>query len=537
MNSTFLHLLAISLLLAVVACDQQELNKLDETRPNIIIILADDMGFSDIGCYGGEIPTPAIDSLAANGLRFTQFYNTARCCPTRASLLTGLHPHQTGIGHMTRRPDHPEDYDDWGTPGYRGFLNRSCLTAAELLKTAGYRTYMTGKWHLGVNNRDRWPLQRGFDKFYGILSGACSYFKPQGKRGLTYQNDTLPPPKSGFYTTDVFTDSAIAFISEESSEPFFLYLAYNAPHWPLHAKEEDIELFRNKYASLGWDDMRRKRLTRQKRMGIFPQTTKLSTRDSLVRKWVDVDAAQKDRSDYRMATYAAQVYRMDKNIGRLITHLQKVDQLDNTFLIFLSDNGACAEPYNEFGGQQVTDINDPAIWWNVSIGRGWANACNTPLSRYKSMTYEGGIATPLIIHWPKQLKHLGGNLIQTPSYLIDVMPSLIELAQTEYPSFSVNGDSLFRLQGKSLLPVILGKKDQLHDYMYWEHQNNAAIRKGNWKAIRPGTSQNWELYDLSVDRTEESNLATSNVEIVVELKEKWHTWAVQNQVLPKRVQR
>lgn len=253
-------------------------------RPNIIMIMADDMGYSDISCYGSEIPTPNIDKLATSGIRFTQFYNSARCCPTRASLLTGLHPHQTGIGHMTEEPANPDGYN-YGTRGYQGYLNKHCVTVAEVLKPAGYHTYMTGKWHLGMHGEDKWPLQRGFEKYYGILAGAASYFKPQGGRGLTYNNTKLSPPKGDYYTTDAFTDSAIAFINgQKDQNPFFLYLAYNAPHWPLHAKPEDIRKFEGMYEK-GWDVIRQERYKKQLQLGVIDTKTALSPLDSAVRPW------------------------------------------------------------------------------------------------------------------------------------------------------------------------------------------------------------------------------------------------------------
>ena len=290
--------------------------------PNIVLILADDMGFSDIGCYGSEITTPNIDALAADGIRFTQFYNTARCCPTRASLMTGLHPHQTGIGHMTNPPTNPNRYNGW-EEAYQGYLNRNCVTVAEVLKDAGYHTYMTGKWHLGYHDKSRWPLQRGFEKYYGCIPGACSYFWPHGDRGLTYMNEHVPAPDSTkYYTTDAFTDYAIQFIDEQEDEnPFFLYLAYNAPHWPLHAKQEDIEKFVGKYMN-GWDEARKNRLKKQIELGLFNDEMKLSERDSRVRAWEEVPDSQKVLSDYRMAVYAAQVFCLDYNVGKLVDKLK-----------------------------------------------------------------------------------------------------------------------------------------------------------------------------------------------------------------------
>ena len=506
-------------------------------KPNIIIILADDMGYSDIGCYGSEIPTPNIDKLAENGLRFNQFYNTARCCPTRASLMTGLHPHQTGIGHMTKPPEKPNEYDEWGTEGYVGYLNRNCVTMAEALKQGGYSTYMTGKWHLGFHDKSRLPLQRGFDKFYGIFSGASSYFEPSGLRGLRYGNDTLPAPLQPYYTTDAFTDSAIAFVNQNpENQPFFLYLAYTAPHWPLHAKEKDIAKFRGIYKELGWDKMRENRLEKQIELGIFPQGTKLSERDTIVRPWDEVDEKQKDESDYRMATYAAQIYSMDYNIGKLVKALEESGQLDNTIIVFLSDNGACAEPYNEFGGQDISQINEFRVWWNVSIGAGWANACNTPLYKYKSMTHEGGIRTPLIVHWPATIKEQAGKISDAKAYLIDLMPTFLDAAKTDYPATFHNGNNIQPNEGISLLPVFKTGTGEAHEYMYWEHQNNCAIRWGKWKAVKKIDDEKWELYNIASDPIEANNLANAHPEIEKQLNDKWYEWADSHYVLPKKIQ-
>jgi arylsulfatase A-like enzyme len=342
------------------------LNVVSAQKPNIVIIMADDMGFSDIGCFGSEITTPNLDKLAENGVRYSQFYNTARCCPTRASLLTGLYQHQTGIGMMAESGRN--DSNDFGVPGYRGFLNHHCVTIAEVLKSAGYHTYMTGKWHVGMNGEEKWPLQRGFDRYYGILGGGCSYLKPKGLRGLTLDNTRLETPEGDYYTTDAFTDYAIRFIKEQKDEkPFFLYLAYNAPHWPLHAKESDYKEFVGKYMK-GWDILRDERYQRQKAMKLFDRDIPLSPRDKRVRPWNEVDEAQKKESDFRMAVYAAQISCMDQNIGKLVETLSNLKKLENTLIIFLSDNGGCAEPDMEFGGGKFEAINNADSAGAVSYG-------------------------------------------------------------------------------------------------------------------------------------------------------------------------
>ncbi len=524
-QSPILKLLAIALLLS--SCSKEEI-----TRPNIILIMVDDMGYSDIGCYGGEIPTPNIDRLAAEGIRFSSFYNGARCCPTRASLLTGLYPHQTGVGQMTNSPK-GENFN-WGTPGYQGYLNEHCVTIAEVLREAGYHTYMTGKWHLGYHKQERYPLQRGFDKYYGIIPGASSYFKPQGNRPLTYMNQHLQPPGEGFYTTDAFTDTAISFIkSREDENPFFLYLAYNAPHWPLQAKEEDIEKFVGHYME-GWDVLRDKRLQRQKEMGLLSQDQELSPRDFRVRPWSEVDPDQQIRSDYRMAVYAAQIFSVDENIGKLIGSLKENGDLQNTIIFFLSDNGGCAEMYDEFGSKPDSLINDPNYSGAVSYGISWANLSNTPFFEYKVRTYEGGISTPLIVNWPYKLQARSGLIVHDPAVILDIMPTILEVSGATYPDIFHNGSKIFPIEGESLVPVLNGDSNQLHDYIYWEHQGNCAVRKGNFKAVKKLEDKNWKLFDLTDDRSEQYDVSDQFPEITKDLGEHWEKWANTKYVLPKR---
>lgn len=505
-------------------------------KPNIIVILVDDMGFSDLGCFGSEIPTPNIDNLAENGVRFSQFYNTARCCPTRASLLTGLYQHQTGIGLMAEDPfkkENQKDKNDAGVPGYQGFLNHNCMTIAEVLKSAGYHTYMTGKWHVGMHGEEKWPLQRGFERYYGILAGATSYLKPDGGRGLTLDNSKLPAPAGDYYTTDAFTDYAIQFIDEQKDDkPFFLYLAYNAPHWPLQAKKADYEKFIGKYL-IGWDEIREARYQRQKDMKLFDREIPLSPRDLRVRPWSEVDEAQKKESDFRMAVYAAQVNSIDQNVGKLREKLSDLKKLENTLIILLSDNGACAEPYKEFGGGKFEDINNPAISGSVSYGIGWANVSNTPFYEYKVKSYEGGISAPFIACWPSQIKKTAGSVYHTPASLIDLMPTLIDVSGATYPKNHPDGTKLFPLEGKSLVSAITKGKGKQATYMYWEHEGFSAIRKGDWKAYKLVNENNWELYDLRTDRDEQIDVANVHPDLVKELNEKWYNWANSHQVLPK----
>ncbi len=504
-------------------------------KPNIVLILADDMGFSDLGCFGSEIPTPNLDALASDGLRFTQFYNTARCSPTRAALLTGLNPHQAGMGRLAeeaigKKGDAPE--------GYLGYLNDRCVTLAEVLRPSGYHTYMAGKWHLGMRDESKWPLHRGFERFYGILAGATSYLRPTGARGLTLDNQQLPAPTNeDYYTTDAFTDFALKTVIEQKDKaPFFLYLAFNAPHWPLQAKPEDIAKFVGKYR-MGWDKLREERYAKQIKLGIISPDCALSERDPGARAWDDLTEEQKTDLDYRMAVYAAQVHRLDWNVGRLITLLRERGQLDNTLIVFLSDNGACAEPYTDLGGGKQNQINDPAQMGSISYGQGWANASDTPFRRFKSHLHEGGISAPFIVHWPDGLKTKPGALNQTPGYLSDIMPTFLEVSGAKYPE-EFKGKKITPLSGRSLVPILTSGTLPPRPF-YWEQYGFKAIRVGDLKAeFSPANlydhldSDRWELYDLAKDRTELHDLAKERPEELKKLISEWDAWAARDQVLP-----
>ncbi|MFD1141572.1 arylsulfatase [Larkinella insperata] len=497
-------------------------------RPNIVLIMADDMGYSDLGCYGSEIPTPNLDQLAGNGVRFTQFYNTARCCPTRAALMTGLFQHQAGIGHMTKEPANTVNYD-YGVYGYRGELNRNCVTLAEVLKSAGYHTYMAGKWHLGSSNPDLYPRQRGFDRFYGLLSGASSYLNPTQPRGIWNENERVEKVNQPFYTTDAFTDKAISFLSDQKDDqPFFLYLAFTAPHWPLHALQNDIDKFRGHYRQ-GWDALRQQRFRKQVKMGLASEKWGLSARPETYPAWTAQDSAKQGEMDYRMAVYAAQISRIDQNVGKVVSYLKKAGQLDNTLLVFLSDNGACQEG-GILGGGKVTDINDASKWGAISYGAVWANASNTPFKGFKHVSYEGGISTPLIVHYPAGFKQKG-TISTTPGYLIDIMPTFMEVSGATYPT-EANGQAIQPIEGKSLMPVLTKGARQLHEYMYWEHENHRAIRFGKWKAVS-AIGAPWELYDLEADRSEQHNRADEQPDLIKKLDQQWTTWANTHHVFPK----
>ncbi|MCP5113376.1 MAG: sulfatase-like hydrolase/transferase, partial [bacterium] len=403
---------------------------------------------------------------------------------------------------------------------------------AEVLGAAGYHTYMAGKWHLGYHQRDRWPLQRGFEKYYGIIAGASSYFNPQPPRGLTFQNDPIQPTGDGYYTTDAFTDYAIRFVNEQTDDqPFFLYLAYNAPHWPLHAKEEDIRKFAGKY-TMGWDELRLERHARQIEMGLVREEWGLSPRDDGARPWAALTAEQKKQLDYRMAVYAAQIHCVDYNVGKLVAALTEEGQLDNTLLLFLSDNGGCAEPYKDLGGGDFADINNPAKSGAISYGQGWANASNTPFRLFKVWVNEGGISTPLIAHWPKVIREQRGQITDSAGYLIDLMPTVLEATGAEYPR-TFNGKWIHPLEGRSLMPAFETGDVPQHEWMFWEHQNNSAVRHGRWKALQKFGQDNWELYDVVDDRNEMRNLASANPELLKRMVAKWYDWAWRVRALPK----
>ncbi len=521
-------------------------------RPNLLVILADDMGYSDIGCYGSEIRTPNLDRLARGGVRFSQMYNCARCCPTRASLLTGLYPHQTGVGFMV---------GDQGHPGYRGRLNNHCATIAEALKPSGYRTFLSGKWHVGghyqANNPASWrpggsdfpiPVERGFDEHYGLLGGAGSYFHPP----YTIHNRELIQPdleRDGYYLTDDLSDQAVRMIGEARADhqPFFLYLAYTAPHWPLHAPAEDIERYRGRYRD-GWDALRRTRHEKLKSLGILDSSWPTSPRDERAPAWEDV--ADKEWEDLRMAVYAAQVDRMDQGIGRVLDELERTNALDNTLILFLSDNGGCAEFLAEDSdkpepmryniplpdGRPMRCGNSPSIAPGpedtfASYDLPWANASNTPFRLYKHWVHEGGIATPLIVHWPDAAP--AGAIRHTPCHVIDIMATCLDAAGASYPT-EFNGHAVTPLRGESLLPVLHRDRPR-NQPIFFEHEGNCAVREGDWKLVRkhPGT---WELYNMREDRTELHDLAAGEPERVRRLAALYDEYARTSQVLPWPIQ-
>jgi arylsulfatase len=513
------------------------------SRPNIVLIMVDDMGFSDIGCYGGEINTPNIDRLAGNGVRFSRFYNSSRCCPTRASLMTGLHSHLTGIGHMTNRPNNNSHDKGEEFPNYRGFLNRKCVTIAEALKPAGYATLMAGKWHLGQNKQERWPLQRGFERFYGCIAGATRFFYPVDDRDMTFGNETDTEKKSTtdrpFYTTDAFTDYAIRFIQEEKQgkdRPFFLYLAFTAPHWPHQAHEEDIAKYAGKYM-MGWDALRQQRYRRQIELGLIKPAWRLSPRDARVPEWDTLDADQKKVMDMRMAVYAAMIDRVDWNIGKLMGALKKAGKASNTLTMFLTDNGACAEG-PPLGRGEIMEPTRRNELFNNNYGAAWANVSSTPFRLYKHYTHEGGAATPFFMHWPARVKPQK-DWYESPAQAIDVMPTVLELAGAKYPQ-DHGGNKTHPLRGLSLVPALDGKPVTRPAPMFSEHEGNAFMMDRDWKLVGKGVAvpgeprkELWELYDLSKDRTELNNLVAQQPERAAKMMAAWRKWADRDMVYPK----
>ena len=501
-------------------------------KPNILYVVADDLGFSDLGCYGGEINTPTLDSLAAGGVRLTQFYNTGRCCPSRAAILTGQYPHRVGLGHMTT--------NDLGKPGYRGVVSSEAQTIAEVLSTAGYRSFMSGKWHLGTPD----PTQHGFEEFYGTLVSAKRFFDqdhlirmPEGRQARRYADEE-------FYATDAVTDHALDFLNlakKTPDKPWFLYLAYNAPHFPLHAPPEEIAKYKDRYHG-GWDQLRSQRLARMKELEIVPEHTKLSKR-SHWRNYGETkigvnpawDTLPEDRRldlARRMAIYAAMIDRLDQQFGRIIKHLKHTGEYEDTLIVFTSDNGACFE-WDPFGfdivssnqnilhkGPMLDEMGKAGTFH--SVGSGWANSSNTPWRLYKHFNHEGGIASPGIVHWPTGLKAKPGSVNHNPAHIIDLLPTAIAVSGAKY-------DGNLSLPGTDLI-------EQLHNgserrMLFFEHQGNRAVRSGKWKLVALD-DQPWELYDFSVDRIEMNDLASKYPKRVKRMAAAWDKWGAANQVTP-----
>lgn len=496
-----------------------------DPRPNIIVILADDLGYSDISPFGGEVRTPNLQFLANNGLRFRNFYNTARCCPSRASLLTGLAPHQAGIGLMTSE-EKKQEYD-YGTPSYEGFLNRNCVTLAEALKGAGYRTMMAGKWHVG-SYEGMWPRDRGFDRFYGIIRGAMNYYQPTPETKLTLDDKVVPlPVPPNFYSTTAFTDHAIDFLEEavtrHRDQPFFLYLAYNAPHWPLQAPAKYVAHYRSLYAQ-GWDVLRPKRMEGVIKAGVVPPGTRMSP--GIAPAWSSLKPPKQKEMAERMATYAAMVEIMDENIGRVLATLKSLGVQDNTLILFFSDNGGCAE--GDMLGSKNGHLLGTKEGYFLTLGAAWANYCNTPFQKFKHFTMEGGMRSPFIACWPDGIKQKGGwsNQIGT---IIDLMPTFLDLARGTYPE--KNGETkTVPLTGISLVPALKGGAPQPRK-AYFEHEGNKAAFDGDWKLVQT-FNQPWKLIDIRKDPVESNDLSQSDPPRVAAMAKAWQDWADNAGVLP-----
>ena len=492
-------------------------------RPNIIVVLADDMGFSDISCFGGEIPTPNLDRLASGGLRFTQFYNTARCCPTRAALLTGLYSHEAGVGNMTRDkgPNHP---------GYRGFLNDRCVTIAEVLHEAGYFTAMTGKWHVG-SKPEQWPRQRGFERFYGSLAGGF-YFRDSKRVHVIRDDQPLKReelPKD-WYCTDAWTEEGLRFIDEAltAKKPFFLYLAHIAPHFPLQAPAEDVARWRGKYM-VGWDKLREARYQRQLEMGLIDKTWPLSKRPAEVKPWDELAPEQKDRFDKMMAAYAAVIERLDRSVGTLVDGLKKRGVLDNTLLLFISDNGGNGEGGVDGRFEGTGSGPESTIW----IGLSWATLANTPFLRSKQHTHEGGVASPCIAHWPVGLPAARNGQFETQiAHVIDLMPTFVDLAKASYPK-EFKGKPVLPMEGISLVPTFAGKTLSRKQPIFFEHVGNRGARDGDWKLVAE-RDEPWQLYNLRLDRTEQNDLSRQEPERFKQMLAAYTAWTARANVEPFR---
>lgn len=545
-------LLLLVLLLVPLSTGNGDAQK-SSRRPNIIVILSDDMGFSDIGCYGGEISTPNLDSLAKGGIRFTQFYNTARCCPTRASLLTGLYPHQTGVGHMM---------DNRQLEGYRGDLNKRCATIAEVLKPAGYRNYAVGKWHVTNKlnpsteaDKYNWPLQRGFDRYYGTIHGAGSFFDPST---LTRDNKSISPfndpeyPTDDYYYTDAISDHAARYIREnQKDKPFFLYVAYTAAHWPMHAREKDIAAYKGRYAA-GYETIRKARYEKMLKLGVV-------TKENSTYQPIPADVGETKFWDWdmrNMEVYAAMITSMDQGIGRIVKALKESGQYDNTLICFLQDNGGCAEtpgrgaeglpraaaptlpplakdyiqPFatpkqtrDGYPMRQGKGVMAGAGDTYIAYGPAWATVSNTPFRRFKHWVHEGGISTPMIAHWKAGIKRKG-SLEPTPGHLIDLMATVVDMSGAKYPA------EVQPMEGRSLVPLFKGGKIE-RDALYWEHEGNRAVRVGDWKLVAVH-NQPWELYNIAKDRSEQNDLSKSEPERVQQMIALYEAYAKRTNVEP-----
>ncbi|MDG2534266.1 arylsulfatase [Sphingomonas sp. HITSZ_GF] len=505
--------------------------KLQPTRPNVVVILLDDVGFSDVGAFGSEIPTPNIDALAKGGLSFTQFYNSARCSPSRASLLTGTYPHQAGLGHL-------EGTDFPGAQGLQSRLLDRVVTMAEVAKSAGYYTAMAGKWHVGMGHGVA-PWQRGFDHSTVTPYGEL-YFpnQPQPMTQNVYLDGEKVPTNSprvgtgNWYSSDMFVDWQTKFFKQAESEhkPFFLYMPFTAAHFPIMAPPEDVAKFKGKYMR-GWDVIRRARFEKQKKLGIIPANAELPPALANTYDWNKLSAADKDRFDTMMAVYAAAISRVDRAIGTLVARLKASGELDNTLILFMCDNGGNGEsgPDGRLNGKGTPGSAQSVVW----TGMNWATLQNTPFQYFKHFTEEGGIATPLIAYWPQGIAaKQRGTKVTTPGHLIDVMPTLVEVSGATYPK-SFNGHEIVPMQGRSMVPAFTGKPLTRATPIFWEHEGNRAVRDGKWKLVAR-FEQPWQLFDMDADRAEMHDLAAAQPDRVNAMAAQYDAWAARSFVDPWR---
>lgn len=536
-KSKQLLLSATAMLPAIAPAQQAE-------RPNIMLIVVDDMGYSDLGCFGGEISTPNIDGLASNGMRFTQFFNCGRSCPSRGALLTGMYAQQCGITAM-------------GVS-----LNTQCVTIPEALKTAGYRTAMSGKWHLSLtqgigNNTDQmawlshqntfdnrpfapietYPCNRGFDEHWGTIWGVCNHFDPFS---LVHNEDPIYTDAipEDFYSTDFITEKAIDMLDglAEQNDPFFMYVSFNAPHWPLHAKPEDIAKYKGKYDD-GWDVLRENRYNRMVELGLIDPDETPVARNESGRSWDN--ETNKALQSANMEVHAAMVDCIDQGVGRILNELKQKGLYDNTIIIFTSDNGASSENYTigDFdrhdrtrNGQMVTRnaaVPGDELTYNY-LDNGWAGAVNTPFRYWKRESYHGGTAAPTIIHWPAGMKANKGSINREPCHFIDVMPTCLELANASYPT-TYNGHTILPMadEARSLVPLINGQASWDDErILFWEHESGRAVRQGNWRLTSLVGNGQWHLYNLANDYSETTDVSAQNPAKVSELKQLWNQWAI-----------
>lgn len=506
------------LLLATLAIDSYGAEK-PKKRPNIILIVADDLGYSDLGAYGSEIHTPNLDRLAKQGLRLQEFYNNSICAPTRASLLTGQYQHKAGVGYFS---------NNLGLPAYQGYINQESLTLAEVLKASGYSTITSGKWHVSGKNVSL-PWQRGFDHVYPRDEIAAASGAPQERTTVTDNEGYI---LSDFFQTNLITKNAVKFIDEEGNKenPFFLYLAYTAPHWPLVALPEDIEKYKGKYDQ-GWDLLRKERFERQKQLGIVAPDTKISKKDEDIYDWGRLSFDQRRQWAKKMEVFAAMVDRMDQGVGQVLEKLEQIGEADNTIIVFISDNGAPAEDLVKWHSGAVKNSGPVGTAGSYeSQSKNWSYLSNTPFLAFKDYLYEGGINSPFIAWYPAKIP--AGAIAKGSGHIIDLAPTFYELAGARYPSKYKN-ITPNALPGKSLVPVLYGQQKDVgrNQPLFWERAGNRAVREGRWKLVSHWPSYNWELYDLEADRGETNNLARDNHELVSQLSVKYFEWAKNNGVV------